>query len=90
MPIHCRVCGSSNLRVSHFRVSDLAKLMVLRYPVRRRVCRQRGHIPIMQSIRLRRNDTEQPPGRSRPAECQLRRGLRGCPLAAGNNMGSGD
>jgi hypothetical protein len=40
----CRGCGSSELRVSHLRRTDVGKLLSLRYPVRCRICRERDFI----------------------------------------------
>jgi len=51
---HCHVCGSRNLRPSHFQVTDLAYILVLRAPVRCRTCRERLHISIFSIVRIRR------------------------------------
>lgn len=54
MIAHCRECGSGNLRPSHFQVTDLAYLFVLRSPVRCRTCRQRFHVSIFSIGKIRR------------------------------------
>jgi hypothetical protein len=41
MSICCQGCGSTSLRPSHFRTVYLRRLVVGRYPVRCRECRQR-------------------------------------------------
>jgi hypothetical protein len=51
MSLSCQECGSSNLRRAHFRFSDMVRLLTLRYPVRCRDCKSRGHAP-MQEARL--------------------------------------
>jgi hypothetical protein len=55
MIAHCPVCGSSNLRPSHFQTKDLAYLLVLRYPVRCRSCRKRFYVSIFIIGKIRRD-----------------------------------
>ncbi len=56
MPIHCKYCDSTDFRISRFRMKDLARLMILHYPVRCWVCRERIHMPFLQMLRLRRDE----------------------------------
>lgn len=49
----CRICGSSNFRVSHFRVMDLPLMLVLRYPVRCRHCHERAYAFVPQILNFR-------------------------------------
>ena len=53
MEIRCHDCGSMQFRRSHLRVTDLRKLIFLRYPVRCAVCHARGFtsIPIAFSLK---------------------------------------
>jgi hypothetical protein len=51
---HCRLCGSSDLRISHFRLKDIPYTLILRYPMRCWVCRGRDHIFIPRVLRMRR------------------------------------
>ncbi len=47
MSNYCRLCGSSDLSSSHFRLRDLPRLLLLRYPMRCWVCRQRDYFPLL-------------------------------------------
>jgi hypothetical protein len=42
MELQCHDCGSTQIRRSRIRLTDLKKLIVLRYPVRCAVCYARG------------------------------------------------
>jgi ribosomal protein L40E len=42
--VACRGCGSSELRISHLRTTDVGKLLSLRYPVRCRMCHERDFV----------------------------------------------
>jgi hypothetical protein len=42
MSPYCRACGSENLRLSRFRVDDVAPLLRFHYPVRCRNCNHRS------------------------------------------------
>jgi len=53
--VHCHVCGSRNLRPSHFQLMDLAYLLILRLPVRCRSCRVRFHVSILKIGKVRRD-----------------------------------
>jgi len=55
MFIHCSSCGSNDLRVSRFRLKDLAHLLILHYPMRCWVCRQRDYVPILRMFRIGRD-----------------------------------
>jgi hypothetical protein len=53
MLIACRRCGSSEFRVSRFRLADMRRLLVLQLPVRCRACMLRDYvfIPLIFKIR---------------------------------------
>ena len=53
MTVHCPRCGSGNLRPAHFRRSDLPYLLILRFPVRCRYCRDRFHVGIFRIRKVR-------------------------------------
>ena len=55
MSIHCKFCSSTDLRISRFRMKDAARLIVLQYPMRCRVCRDRAYQPVLQVFKSRRN-----------------------------------
>ena len=55
MIAHCHVCGSRNLRPSHFQIVDLAFLLVLHVPVRCRTCRKRFHVSLFSIGKIRRD-----------------------------------
>jgi hypothetical protein len=44
MPIVCRRCGSSDFRVSRFRLGDIRRLLVLQLPVRCHACMLRDFV----------------------------------------------
>jgi hypothetical protein len=50
----CFSCGSSNLRLSHFRLMlfDVFGLAVLRLPVRCRYCRERFHLNVLSAMKV--------------------------------------
>lgn len=50
----CPYCGASRFRISHLRFSDLLCLVVFRYPVRCRLCRERIHVSLPEAMRIRR------------------------------------
>jgi hypothetical protein len=56
MAMFCRLCGFSNFRTSHFRFqkSDLARLLVLRLPVRCLNCDERSFASLGQFLSVRR------------------------------------
>ena len=43
MEKNCAACGSSRLRLSRFRLSDLPKLLAFQYPVRCVSCQERSY-----------------------------------------------
>ena len=49
----CPYCGSSRFRLSHLRFSDMVRLLVVRYPVRCRLCRERMYAFLPDALRLR-------------------------------------
>jgi hypothetical protein len=55
MSIVCRSCGSRDLRLSQLRTKDLSHLILLLYPVRCRVCRDRDYYFIFQAMKLPRS-----------------------------------
>ncbi len=54
MTIYCHACGSRNLRPSRLQLKDLAYFLVLRYPVRCRLCRKRFSASIFRIGMIRR------------------------------------
>ena len=58
MAVQCSVCGSENVRPSHFRWKDLAYLLVLRSAVRCRYCRTRFYVSIFRILGVRRRARE--------------------------------
>ena len=56
MTLYCRSCGLSNFRAAHFRfrLSDLARLLILRLPVRCLTCEERTYTSLKQFIKLRK------------------------------------
>jgi hypothetical protein len=52
MPFYCRTCGLHNVRISHWRSSDWVRLLALQYPVRCRECRERGHVFILEAVKI--------------------------------------
>ena len=53
MDLRCNDCGSTQFRRSHLRISDLRKLILLRYPVRCTVCFARGFASISAALSIR-------------------------------------
>ena len=54
MEKNCQACGSSRFRLSHFRLSDLVRLIAFKYPVRCIACQQRSYAPITWVMEHRR------------------------------------
>jgi len=54
--VHCHICGTTNVRPSHFQLNDLPFLLVLRFPVRCRYCRLRFHVSVFSILEVRRED----------------------------------
>ena len=54
MTVHCRRCGSADVRLSHFQAADILQLLILRYPVRCLDCSERGYFYIADLSELRR------------------------------------
>jgi len=52
--MHCYECGSSQIRTSKFRASDISRLMVLRFPVRCRSCGERDFASLLQVSKIRK------------------------------------
>lgn len=50
----CAICGSENVRPSHFRWRDLPRLLILRSPARCRECRARFYVSSFRIRTLRR------------------------------------
>jgi len=55
MTLFCRSCGLTDFRTSRirFRLSDLARLLILRLPVRCRNCHERAFSSLRQYLKLR-------------------------------------
>jgi len=62
---HCNLCGSQDIRLSHFRPSDVVQLFSLRYPVRCRNCGERNHYSVWDALRIRKGQRKHP--RAQPA-----------------------
>ena len=54
MSIICSLCRSSDLRFSRLRMKDLLHLLLLQYPMRCWVCREREYMPVMRVLTLGR------------------------------------
>ena len=54
MSIHCKYCGSNNIRPSLFQSSDWIHLLLLRHPIRCRSCRERSYVSIFRIAEIRR------------------------------------
>lgn len=54
MSVRCGFCNSFDLRLSRFRFKDLPFLLILRYPMRCRVCRDRDYWSILRIFRMGR------------------------------------
>jgi len=52
--MNCHFCGSSRLRYTRFRASDLTHLLLIRLPVRCRNCQTRSYVWIWQALQVRR------------------------------------
>jgi hypothetical protein len=49
----CRICGKSTVHISHFRLFDVLRLILLQLPVRCRTCRRRYYVSISQANVIR-------------------------------------
>ena len=56
MSTSCPLCGSSELHISRFRLKDFLHLLILRYPMRCWVCRERDYFPISRAFRTGREE----------------------------------
>jgi hypothetical protein len=59
MSMRCHICGSSNIRLSRFRMVDIAELLILKYPVRCRTCRERSYEFVLRLIGMKRRAAPQ-------------------------------
>ena len=48
----CRICGSTDFRLSHFRSKDVFHLVRLSYPVRCRCCRTRDYVVVFKAVKI--------------------------------------
>lgn len=55
---HCLGCGSTRLRMSRLRISDVPHLFLLRYPVRCHDCYQRTYIYLGRALKLVRKKAQ--------------------------------
>ena len=62
----CLSCGSTDLRVSRFRLKDISRLILFQYPMRCWVCRHRDHQPLLHAF-CRARKTRPRPGSRTPA-----------------------
>jgi hypothetical protein len=53
--MRCMICGSTKIRISRLRSSDLSRLLILQYPVRCRACYERFYVGIPLALNLRWN-----------------------------------
>jgi hypothetical protein len=53
--MRCPSCGSTHFRLSRLRFSDLLHLLILRYPVRCRLCRERSHVSFAKALHARKS-----------------------------------
>lgn len=61
--MRCHWCGSTHLRTSRFRMSDLPRLLLFQYPVRCQVCYQRGFSGFITVLRLQNVPALRPNGK---------------------------
>jgi hypothetical protein len=54
MEKNCAACGSSRLRPSRFRLSDLPRLLAFQYPVRCVSCQERSYASLQRAMELSR------------------------------------
>lgn len=59
MDKNCDACGSTRFRVSRFRVSDVPRLFILRYPVRCIACHKRTYAFLSWIMEHKRNRAKQ-------------------------------
>ncbi len=52
MELQCHDCGSTQIRRSRLRLTDLKRLVLLRYPVRCAVCYARGYAWILDAFSI--------------------------------------
>ena len=52
--MNCPFCGSDRVRSSRFRVMDIPRSLLLRFPVRCRDCEERFHVPNKLAREVRR------------------------------------
>ena len=58
MPLRCRTCGMSDLRLSRVRIRDIGRVLALQYPVRCRTCRERSYVFILSAIRIKAREKQ--------------------------------
>lgn len=60
--MRCPYCGTAKFRTSHLRFPDLARLALLQFPVRCKLCRERTYVGlslalnVLQAERVRRRE----------------------------------
>lgn len=55
MSIYCSICGSRDLRFSRFKLKDIPRLILFRYPMRCWVCRDRDYRSMLQILMILRD-----------------------------------
>lgn len=55
MSVRCRMCDSFDLRISRFRFKDLSHFLILHYPMRCWVCRERDYVFIPRIFKMDRD-----------------------------------
>jgi hypothetical protein len=54
MEMNCGACGSTRFRVSRFRVLDVPRLLILKYPVRCLSCQERTYASVSWVLEYKR------------------------------------
>jgi hypothetical protein len=60
MSIPCHICGSKAFQFARLRFRDLPRLLVLKYPMRCWVCRDRDYVTLLRILKIRREAPPKP------------------------------
>ena len=60
MSIPCHICGSRAFQFARLRFKDLPHLLVLQYPMRCWVCRDRDYLPLLRVLKITRDGDSKP------------------------------
>jgi len=55
--MRCAKCGSNQFRYSRIRLSDFLELLLLRFPVRCRICNRRTFTGLRNAMKIQQADT---------------------------------